>query len=149
MKRLVVSMAERIARGEIIEERRIERLKRKPRGCVGENWKEELREQNRKNICEELKRRGYDDVFYIRRWNEEKNDYFGFVRIDWIERVIGKEGKTRQRFGILVRLNKYWNITEDEEADCCCENRQWRKLERRTKRTERKEYLRRIETAGI
>ncbi len=107
MRRLVVSMAERIARGEIIEERRIERLKRKPRGCVGENWKEELREQNRKNICEELKRRGYEDVFYIRRWNEETKDYFGFVRIEWIEMVVGEEGKD---------MTAIWDIGKIEQV---------------------------------
>ena len=106
MKRLVVSMAERLARGEIIEEKRIEGLKRKPKGCIGDNWKEELREQNRKNICEELKRRGHEDVFYIRRWNEEKSDYFGFVRRDWIEMVVGEEGKDQTAIWDISQIEK-------------------------------------------
>ena len=107
MRQHSVSMAERLARGEIIDEKRIEKLKRRPIGCVGENWKEDLKEQNRKNICEELKRRGHDDVFYIRRWDQEKKDYFHFLRIEGIEMVIGEEGKD---------LTAIWDIGKIEQV---------------------------------
>ena len=106
MKHHSVSMAERLARGEIVDERRIEALKRKPKGCIGEDWKEDLKEQNRKNICEELKRRGHEDVFYIRRWNHAKKDYFHFIRVEGIEMVIGAEEKDQTAIWDIGQIEK-------------------------------------------
>lgn len=80
-----VSLWDRLNAGEIVAEKKITRLTRPPKGVEAVNWKEVMIERNRENICNELKRQGYENSFVIRRWFPNRGEYLTYLRIDGLD----------------------------------------------------------------
>ncbi len=84
---------ERLLDGEVVDEKRIEKIKRPPKGLSGPYWKEEMKKVNHNNIYQELKRRGYRDVILTRKWDSLNERYFSYLRIEGVDLLLWVDGE--------------------------------------------------------